>query len=200
MKKTLLSLLTFLFFILVLIFCKIPNSTYIEEPFSEISSEVLSEDSEEPTQNLNLLKATVLRYVDGDTIWVTVNEEWKIRLIGTVCEESASFDSSQNTEGGELSSSYIKTLISIGDEVYLQQDVSDKDIYNRYLRYVWLDIPEDTTAAEEIESKMLNAIIIRDGYGKAAYYKPDVTNYYIFKQLQLEAKDAKRGLWESYWK
>ena len=79
-------------------------------------------------------------------------------------------------------------------------DVSDTDLYGRELRYVWLEYPESLTDETEIRNKMLNAIIISNGYAKVGYYKPDVSYYYTFKMLQSEAKENSVGLWLDYWK
>lgn len=55
--------------------------------------------------------------------------------------------------------------------VYLQKDVSDRDRYGRLLRYVWLERPSSNNPSnDEIKSKMFNAILVKEGYGKIATF------------------------------
>ena len=54
------------------------------------------------------------------------------------------------------------------DTVYLQSDTSDRDKYNRLLRYVWLDITDDVYGKSEVKEKMLNAILVEDGIAEVA--------------------------------
>lgn len=192
------------------------NTTLSEDEYNSISEDQAIENAEEdsstedPTASiepvlenpLNLEKVTVLYYVDGDTIWVTATngENQKVRFIGVCCEESASKDETLNTEGGAAATDFVKTLFEEGDTIYLQRDVSDTDLYGRQLRYVWLEYPESLTDETEIRTKMLNAIIIMNGYAKVGYYKPDVSYYTTFKMLQTEAKENNVGLWAEYWK
>ena len=69
--------------------------------------------------------------------------------------------------------------------VYLQQDITDKDQYGRMLRYVFTD------------TVFVNAELIEEGLATSFEYKPDVKYEFLFNCLEQEAKQAKRGLWNS---
>lgn len=144
----------------------------------------------------NLIEVEITKITDGDTIWVEYEDyKKKVRLIGIDCPESVAYQADRNTKEGVIASDYVKTLIAPGDKVYLQTDVSDTDKYDRYLRYVWLQMPADVNNENEIRSKMLNAIILIDGYAEAKKYEPDVKYAELFSRLQAEAEANKTGLW-----
>ena len=135
----------------------------------------------------NLEVATVVRVVDGDTIVANVNgENQYVRLIGIDAAESVHPDTSKNTEEGREASDYLKSILSEGDVVYLQKDVSETDRYERLLRYVWVEMPSDVWDESEVISKMLNAILIIDGYAEPSHYEPD-TSYAEFFDLLYES-------------
>lgn len=134
--------------------------------------------------NIELEVATVVRVVDGDTIVVELDgEEQYVRLIGIDAAESVHPDESRNTEEGEEASDHLKSILSDGDTVYLQKDTSDTDKYDRLLRYVWLEMPTDVSDIDEISTKMLNAILILDGYADPARYEPDTAYADVFDSL-----------------
>jgi micrococcal nuclease len=68
--------------------------------------------------------------------------------------------------------------------VYLEKDISERDVFQRLLRYVRLE-----------DGRMVNMILVGEGYAQAATYPPDVKHAEEFVNLQREASDAKRGLW-----
>ena len=65
----------------------------------------------------------------------------------------------------------------------LEKDVSETDQFGRLLRYVWL------------ESAMVNATLVEEGYAMASTYPPDVKYAGLFASLQAQARAAGRGLW-----
>ena len=123
------------------------------------------------------LEEAVIDYVvDGDTIDVVANgNEMRVRLIGIDCPESASHDASQNTVEGALATAFVKQLLPQGHTVYLQKDEEDKDKYGRFLRYVWLQPPDDARNSSEVATKMANAIIVEEGYADTLAYWPNTT-------------------------
>ena len=132
----------------------------------------------------DLEAATVERVVDGDTLIVDLNgEEERVRLIGVDTPESVHPDESRNSAAGVDASEHTKSIVSVGDEVFLQQDVSDSDKYDRLLRYVWLERPTDVNDVTEIKTKMLNAILIVDGYAEPKEYEPDTRYSDYFEEL-----------------
>lgn len=127
-------------------------------------------------ENAEFVKATLVRVVDGDTIVVDIDgTEAKVRLIGINTPESVAPDSYRvsNSEEGILASEYVKDLLKDTTTVYLQKDISDTDKYDRLLRYVWLEIPEDAHNINEISTKMLNGILLLDNVAEPVEYEPD---------------------------
>lgn len=134
------------------------------------------------------------RVVDGDTIVVDIDGfDYKVRLIGVNTPESvASVEylektGKENTQEGKDASSFTKNLLADTDIVYLQCDTADTDKYDRLLRYVWLEIPEDEMNIDEIETKMLNALLVEEGWADVETYKPN-TKY----EKQLKTIEQKR--------
>ena len=71
-----------------------------------------------------------------------------------------------------------------GKKVQLEFDRQRRDTSKRLLAYVYVgDI-------------MLNAELVRQGYAQVATLPPNVKYQQLLLQLQREAREAKRGLWE----
>lgn len=131
-----------------------------------------------------LEQASVIRVVDGDTFVASVNgTEEKIRLIGVDTPESVHPDKSKNTEQGKAASEYTKSMLQPGTKVWLEADVEDEDKYNRKLRYAWLQEPKDSNSEEEAKSKMLNAILVEDGWADPLKIEPNTKWAHLFEQL-----------------
>ena len=133
-------------------------------------------------------KASLVRVVDGDTIAVEIDgTEYKVRLIGVNTPESVApgkyleETGKENSAAGAAASDFTKDLLEDYDTVYLMKDVSDTDRYDRLLRYVWLEIPENACDITEISTKMLNGILLEQGYAEVAIYEPDTgyEDYFI---------------------
>ena len=140
--------------------------------------------------------AQVVRVVDGDTLKVSIPGEADatVRLIGMDTPESVAADEARNCEEGRIASDYAKSLVAPGQEVWLSRDVSDTDRYGRLLRYVWLERPNDPADEGEIAGKMLNAILVRDGYAQVKRYKPDTTLHDLFQRWGDKAAADGRGV------
>ena len=142
-----------------------------------------------------LERAEVLRVVDGDTLQVMLDgEKQKVRLIGVNCPESVAVDERRNTEEGEDASTFTKSLLHAGDIVWLEADVNDTDQYDRLLRYVWLEEPRGTVDAEMAAGKMLNAMLVYEGYADARRYDEDTRYADILEELERDAVGAGRGV------
>lgn len=149
------------------------------------SNETNSEDNK-------LTSAKYITTVDGDTIKVEIDgDEKTIRLIGIDAPESVNPDTSLNTEYGELSSEYLKTLMENTTNIYLEYDVSTEDTYGRTLAYVWI-----SPTADSPETNMLNAILVKNGYAKDTVYLPNNKYSDIFMNLRIQACENKTGLWK----
>lgn len=138
----------------------------------------------------SFVKATVKRVVDGDTIVVLIdNVEYKVRFIGINSPEYTSKIETYGKEATDYTTQKLK-----GKTVYLEKDVSETDKYDRLLRYVWLEIPNEFSQ-EEIKRKMFNSILVLNGYAQAATYPPDVKYSSYFKEFEKTARNSNAGLW-----
>lgn len=132
----------------------------------------------------DLAEATVVRVVDGDTLIANVNgADERIRLIGIDTPESVNPDNSKNTEKGREASAYVKDMLKPGTKLWLEPDTEDRDKYDRLLRYVWLDKPSDPQSAEEAKGKMLNAVLVADGWAEPMRIEPNVKWCPLFEGL-----------------
>ena len=140
-------------------------------------------------------QAEVVRVVDGDTLQVYLDgEKQKVRLIGVNCPESVASDESRNTAEGRDASDFTHDVLHEGDIVWLQSDYNDVDQYDRLLRYVWLELPSDPYDYDEIASKMLNAILVGEGYAEARVYGEDDLYADVLDELEYEAVINDRGV------
>ncbi len=121
---------------------------------------------------------------DGDTITVDMSGvEEKIRMIGVDTPETE--DPRKPVQCfGRAASTFTKELVGT-QAVRLEADPlnTNRDRYNRLLRYVYLP-----------DGRLVNSELIKQGYG-FAYTSFPFTKLEEFKQLQTEARQANRGLW-----
>lgn len=128
----------------------------------------------------------VTQFYDGDTVAVDMDgKEEKIRMIGVDTPETK--DPRKPVQCfGQAASDFTKQLIG-NQNVRLEADPtnSNRDRYNRLLRYVYLP-----------DKRLVNAEIIREGYG-FAYTSFPFTKLEEFRAMEAEAKAANRGLWST---
>jgi len=127
---------------------------------------------------------SVDRFIDGDTISVNMNgRSEKIRMIGVDTPETHKPNTPVQCYG-PAASAYTKNIIG-NQKVRLQADPmsSNRDKYNRLLRYVYL--PDGTN---------LNAQLISTGNGFYYPYFP-FEKAEEFSKLQENAKNTGKGLW-----
>lgn len=136
-------------------------------------------------------EGVVERVVDGDTLIVRIDgERVRVRLVGINAPESVHEDESRNTSEGRQSSEHLKTLVSEGETVYLQQDTSYTDQYDRRLAYVWDVLPHDVDDAfnpQTIAEHMINAWQVIDGHAQARTYQPDTLHDQLLQAFESEA-------------
>ncbi len=124
--------------------------------------------------------------IDGDTIEVTVSgKQEKVRLLGVDTPETKDPRKAVQCYG-EAASQFTQALIGT-NPVRLEPDPtnSDRDKYNRLLRYVYL--PDGT---------LVNAEIIKQGYG-FAYLTYPFQKADEFKTYEAQARKDNIGLWSS---
>lgn len=104
----------------------------------------------------------VIRVVDGDTFVIDYNgTEETVRLIGVDTPESVHPTASKNTEAGKAASLFTEIYLD-EQQVELEFDVQERDIYGRLLAYVYLN------------GKMFNEKLLQTGYASIATYPPNV--------------------------
>ena len=196
-RKFKLILLTVLFSLCFLTACSSKNDKIIESSThyydadidnieDESSVEINETQNTEENTTTTFEEAKLIRVIDGDTIEVELNNtQYSVRLIGINTPESVAPDSykTKNSIAGTEASNTVKDILSDVKTVYLQKDVSDTDKYDRLLRYVWLEKPNDENDINEISTKMLNAILVNKGIAEIATYKPDTKYEWAFKEL-----------------
>lgn len=120
----------------------------------------------------------VSRVIDGDTVVLGSGETLRYVGIDTPEKEKECFSEEATLENEKLVE---------GKKVRLEKDVSEKDRYGRLLRYLWVK--------EEGQEIFVNDYLIREGYGRAVFYPPDVSYQSEFQQAEREAFEANKGLW-----
>ncbi|SMB90253.1 nuclease homologue [Thermanaeromonas toyohensis ToBE] len=138
-----------------------------------------------------LLEGKVHQVIDGDTIMVILADgrEEKVRFIGVNTPEI----SGQVQPYGLEAKAYTKKRLD-GRRIYLELDTAERDKYGRLLAYVWLERPQNKSLPE-IRAKMFNAELLLEGYAQVMTVPPNVKYAEIFKQLEKEARNARKGLW-----
>lgn len=127
--------------------------------------------------------ATWVRAVDGDTFVVSIggNEE-KVRLLLIDTPESVRPNTPVQPFAKEASD-YTKSMLE-QEELSLEFDVSERDRYGRLLAYAW------------VGDRMLNEMLLEEGYARVAYiYPPNVKYVDRFKEIQSDAQKAGIGIW-----
>ncbi len=95
---------------------------------------------------------TVVNVIDGDTFEV-YDSSGNIETIRLLCVNTPE----KNQEGYEEAKSYLKSLI-LDKQVILNSSVTDKDVYNRLLRYVYVNDSEILL--------FVNKLILDNNYGE----------------------------------
>lgn len=153
------------------------------QPESSLSSSNLKIIEQDADKSVNKVKdlVKVTRVIDGDTIEIDGGE--KVRYIGIDTPETMDPRKPVQCFGVE-SSKKNKELVE-GKTVRLEKDITDRDKYNRLLRYVWLD---DT---------LINLALVKGGFAYSYSYPPDIKYQDKFVTAQKEARETKVGLWNA---
>ncbi|UCD54767.1 MAG: apolipoprotein N-acyltransferase [Candidatus Omnitrophota bacterium] len=136
----------------------------------------------------------VTRVIDGDTIELQNRE--RVRLIGIDTPEvrfnpKLKRDAKRTKKEyeaiiamGKIAAEFTKNLVE-GKKVKLEFDIEKKDRYGRLLAYVYL-----------ADGRMLNAELVKEGYANVYTFPPNVKYVDMFLELQREARENNRGLWD----
>src|SRR5882724_8159326 len=133
------------------------------------------------------LIGTVVRTVDGDTVWVRLaGGVEKVRYIGIDTPE-VHHPTRGEEPGGRAATEINRGLV--GERpVRLEPDVQLRDRHGRLLAYVWVK------RANGVEV-MANAELDRLGYAQVMTIPPNVRHAEMFRKLAAEARENHRGLW-----
>ncbi len=122
----------------------------------------------------NLNSALVKEVIDGDTIILSNGE--KVRLIGINTPEYGRYYFDEARE--------LMEILTLGKEVMLERDITDRDKYGRLLRYVY------------VNGLFVNLEMIERGFANAYTYPPDVKYTEKFLEAERYARSNNAGLWE----
>jgi micrococcal nuclease len=143
------------------------------------TNQKLGETVSQNKSEANTIKVT--RVIDGDTIEIEGGE--RVRYIGIDTPETVDPRKPVQCFGVEASNKN-KELVE-GKTVRLEKDITDRDKYNRLLRYVYVG---DT---------FINLELVKQGFAYSYSYPPDIKYQEQFVKSQQEAREAKRGLWNA---
>lgn len=116
----------------------------------------------------------VTNVVDGDTL--DLNSSVRVRLSGINTPETAECYYQEAKDK-------LKEL-TLNKVVYLEKDITNKDKYDRLLRYVYVD------------SKFVNSILVEGGFARVFdKYKEDTKRYSELKLIEARAIENSLGLW-----
>lgn len=126
-------------------------------------------------------EVTVVRVIDGDTIEVRFDDGTSdiVRLIGINAPE---VDSGECL--AEESTAMLRRLVA-EKRVVLVSDMSDRDQYERLLRYIW------------VGGQSVGEAMVGGGFAFARRYPPDVAEATALEVAESGARLAGRGLWAS---
>jgi len=166
--------------------CAAPQEPLPSTPAGVIPTEQPMSDGvlRETAATPRLQAAVVTRIIDGDTIEVQMNgESFKVRYIGIDTPETVApnrpvecFGPQATGRNGELVS---------GRQVELEKDVSERDDFDRLLRYVYVD------------GRMVNELLVAEGFAQVSTFPPDVKYVDRFLEAQRRASEKALGLWRA---
>ena len=136
----------------------------------------------------NAEPATLVGVTDGDTIRVQLDGRVEpVRLILIDTPETNDPNNPPECFGQEATAQ-LTWLLSLGGQLYLEPDVSDRDRFDRLLRYAWLDFGDS-------EVYLVNEVMVRSGYAALATFPPDVRYVDRIQEAQRFAREHGLGLW-----
>lgn len=133
--------------------------------------------------------ARLSRVVDGDTADFVLSDgsTGRVRFILADTPETVHPAQPEGCFGREAAE-FTAWLLALGADIYLERDVSERDQFDRLLRYVWLDFGGG-------EVYLLNEALVRSGYAALSTFPPDVKYVEEIRAAQQFAERHQRGLW-----
>lgn len=139
------------------------NQTIIQENISEA-------ENKSEVREFFLVK----KIFDGDTFEIEDGE-----IVRMLC-----IDAPEKGEEFYNESTLFLSNKILNKSVRLLKDTSNRDIYGRLLRYVFLD------------EEFLNSLVVEKGLARAYYYTPDTSMFQTIKNAEKIAKSKELGIWE----
>ncbi|MGH7301376.1 MAG: thermonuclease family protein [Candidatus Rokuibacteriota bacterium] len=128
-----------------------------------------------------------MRVVDGDTVHVRLRDRVeKVRYIGIDTPET--HHPRRGEEPGGREATKVNRRLIGHHSVRLESDVQLRDRYGRLLAYVWVK-------GRDGDDLMVNAELVRLGYAQVMTVPPNVRHAELFRKLQVDAREHRRGLW-----
>lgn len=135
-----------------------------------------------------LVKVDLIAVVDGDTVRVRLNGEAElVRMIGVDAPEAGGPYRNRECYGQEATE-FLRDAAPIGSVVYLERDHSDRDRFDRLLRYIWQSTPDG-------EFLLLNQVMIAHGAARQRAYPPDTRYQATLESAEDMASRRGEGLW-----
>ena len=116
----------------------------------------------------------VTKIIDGDTIKLENGQTIRLICVNTPEKGELGFEEATN---------YLKSTI-LNKKIKLKKDISEKDKYDRLLRYIYLN------------NTLINELIARKGYGTASPFEPDTKFCAKILKSEQKAKKEKIGIWK----
>ncbi len=127
----------------------------------------------DPTRIVAGEYARVAFVVDGDTIELIDGR--RVRYTGINTPETKQPYAANATSLNEA--------LVTGQEVWLETDMQESDVYGRLLAYVW------------VGNTFINLELVRQGYANAYTVPPNVRHTDAFALAEQEAREAELGMW-----
>lgn len=134
-----------------------------------------SQPAGEPRLSRDTRECVLSRITDGDSIECA--PVGRVRLIGT--------DSPEADQGslGAMATASLASLVPMGATLRLELDAEERDRFGRLLAYAWY------------QDRMVNWLMIRQGWGVSVRYPPNVRYATAFDSAEATARRELRGLW-----
>jgi endonuclease YncB( thermonuclease family) len=127
---------------------------------------------------------------DGDTIRALVNRvDEPVGLILIDAPEMGEPTTAPACYGPEATA-YLTWLLSLGGDLSLETDASDRDEFGRLLRYAWLDFGDG-------EVYLVNEVLARSGSAVHANFSSNVRYEEQIREAVRFARDHGYGLWSA---
>ena len=138
----------------------------------------------------------VISVVDGDTVKIEdlAGNISKVRIIGVDCPETAK--EGQSGEYYADQATEFTSQILLNQTVYLERDNSQTDQYDRLLRYIWLEIPENIDMTR-ISQLNFSALLLENGFAEFVSIGYDDKYENIFSEMETKSKEQSAGMWSS---